>query len=70
MKVLEKLFGILFTLLFIITPYISMVAAEAALLQRGYKAIGGEDLIPIACFIGLSILAHLEQYCRRKANAK
>ena len=41
MKVLEKLFGVLFTLLFIITPYISMVAAEAALLQRGYKAIGG-----------------------------
>ena len=70
MKVLEKLIGALFALLFVMTPYISMLAAENAMLQRGYQAIGGEVCVPLLCFLGLSVLAHLEQYCRRKANAK
>ena len=51
MKVLGKFSGVLFIVMYFLTPYISMLAEERALLYRGYRAMGGEVLVPLLCFL-------------------
>lgn len=70
MKVLGKFSGILFIVMYFLTPYISMLAEEQALLYRGYKAMGGEVMIPMLCFLVMFALDWIEQYCKERSNAK
>lgn len=70
MKVLGKFSGVLFIVMYFLTPYISMLAEEQALLYRGYRAMGGEVLVPMLCFLAMFILNWIEQYCKEQSNAK
>lgn len=70
MKVLGRFSGVLFIVMYFLTPYISMLAEERALLYRGYRAMGGEVFVPMLCFLVMFTLNWIEQYCKEHSNAK
>lgn len=70
MKVLVKFSEILFVVMYFLTPYISMLTEERALLYPGYKAMGGEVMVPVLCFLVMFALDWIEQCCKERSNAK